>query len=63
MVISSSSLIVYIVFGPQICKQVPEIDVSVEREEGHKHAFCCSEAGSLHIAQYVASLIKNHLAD
>ncbi|XP_022979068.1 lipid droplet-associated hydrolase-like [Cucurbita maxima] len=47
----------------EICKQVPEVDVSVEREEGHKHAFCCSEAGSLHIAQYVASLIKNHLSD
>ncbi|KAG7027176.1 hypothetical protein SDJN02_11187, partial [Cucurbita argyrosperma subsp. argyrosperma] len=40
----------------EISKQIPEMDVSVERE-GHTHAFCCSEAGSLYIAQHVASLI------
>ncbi|XP_038881163.1 lipid droplet-associated hydrolase [Benincasa hispida] len=46
----------------EISKQVPEIDLSVERE-GHSHAFCCSEAASLYIAQYVASLVKKHLSD
>ncbi|XP_022132976.1 lipid droplet-associated hydrolase [Momordica charantia] len=46
----------------EISKQVPEIDLSVERE-GHTHAFCCSEAASLYIAQHVANLIKNHLPD
>ncbi|XP_022963429.1 lipid droplet-associated hydrolase isoform X1 [Cucurbita moschata] len=46
----------------EIWKQIPEMDVSVERE-GHTHAFCCSEAGSLYIAQHVASLIKNHISD
>lgn len=59
---SSSTLLVCDLFSPQISKQVPEIDLSVERE-GHSHAFCCSEAGSFYIAQYVASLIKKHLSD
>uniref|UniRef100_A0A9I9DXA4 Uncharacterized protein n=1 Tax=Cucumis melo TaxID=3656 RepID=A0A9I9DXA4_CUCME len=46
----------------EIFKQVPEIDLSVERE-GYSHAFCCSEAASIYIAQYVASLVKKHLSD
>lgn len=62
MVISSYTLLVCALFSPQIFKQVPEIDLSVERE-GYSHAFCCSEAASIYIAQYVASLVKKHLSD
>ncbi|KAL5538156.1 hypothetical protein UlMin_042808 [Ulmus minor] len=42
----------------EISKQAPEIGLSIERE-GHSHAFCCTEAGSLWVAQHVAILIKN----
>ncbi|KAJ4705367.1 Lipid droplet-associated hydrolase [Melia azedarach] len=42
----------------EISKQAPGIDLSIERE-GHTHSFCCSEAGSIWVAYYVASLIKN----
>lgn len=42
----------------EISKQVPEVGLSIERE-GHTHAFCCTEAGSLWVSQYVVSLIKN----
>ncbi|XP_015898831.3 uncharacterized protein LOC107432244 isoform X1 [Ziziphus jujuba] len=44
----------------EICKEVPEIALSIERE-GHTHAFGCTEAGSLWVAQYVAGLIKNQI--
>ncbi|XP_048320952.2 uncharacterized protein LOC107432244 isoform X6 [Ziziphus jujuba] len=44
----------------KICKEVPEIALSIERE-GHTHAFGCTEAGSLWVAQYVAGLIKNQI--
>ncbi|KAL2554222.1 alpha/beta-hydrolase superfamily protein [Forsythia ovata] len=46
----------------EIRKQVPNARVAVERE-GHTHAFSCSEAGSLWVAQHVASLIKNHISN
>ena len=42
----------------QISKQAPDIAQSIERE-GHTHAFCCTQAGSLWVADYVANLIKN----
>ncbi|KAK7337293.1 hypothetical protein VNO77_17859 [Canavalia gladiata] len=45
----------------EISKQVPGITVSVEREN-HTHGFCCTEAGSLWVAQHVANLIKNQTA-
>ncbi|KAJ7971637.1 Lipid droplet-associated hydrolase [Quillaja saponaria] len=45
----------------EIAKQVPNIAVSIERE-GHTHGFCCFEAGSLWVAQHVASLIKNWIS-
>ncbi|KAK6126525.1 hypothetical protein DH2020_039729 [Rehmannia glutinosa] len=44
----------------EIRKQVPEASVEVERE-GHTHAFSCTEAGSLWVAQHVSSLIKNNI--
>ncbi|KAF3442719.1 hypothetical protein FNV43_RR16636 [Rhamnella rubrinervis] len=46
----------------EISKEVPEIGVSIERE-GWTHAFSCTEAGSLWVAQYVANLIKNQVAN
>ena len=45
----------------QISKQTPDIHVSIENE-GHDHAFSCSKAGSIWVAQHVASLIKKHTA-
>ncbi|KAL5739944.1 hypothetical protein ACOSQ2_029124 [Xanthoceras sorbifolium] len=42
----------------EIAKQAPDIALSIERE-GHTHAFCCTQAGSLWVADYVTNLIKN----
>ncbi|GER33759.1 alpha/beta-Hydrolases superfamily protein [Striga asiatica] len=44
----------------EICTQVPDISIEVERE-GHTHAFSCTEAGSLWAAQHVSSLIKSNI--
>ncbi|XP_071908482.1 uncharacterized protein [Coffea arabica] len=44
----------------EISKQVPDAVLAVERQ-GHSHTFSCTEAGSLWVAQHVASLIKNHM--
>ncbi|KAL6585495.1 hypothetical protein OROMI_002139 [Orobanche minor] len=43
----------------EIRKQVPGVSIEVERE-GHTHAFSCTEAGSLWVAQHVSELIKNN---
>ncbi|XP_009372564.1 lipid droplet-associated hydrolase isoform X5 [Pyrus x bretschneideri] len=45
----------------EISKQVPDVALSIERE-GHTHAFGCTEAGSLWVAEHVAGLIKNNQA-
>ncbi|KAM2104688.1 hypothetical protein ACFX1R_015261 [Malus domestica] len=45
----------------EISKQVPDAVLSIERE-GHTHAFCCTEAGSMWVAEHVAGLIKNNQA-
>ncbi|KAK7396742.1 hypothetical protein VNO78_17900 [Psophocarpus tetragonolobus] len=45
----------------EISKQVPGIVISIEREN-HTHGFCCTEAGSLWVAQHVANLIRNQTA-
>ncbi|CAI8614905.1 unnamed protein product [Vicia faba] len=45
----------------EISKQVPGIPLFIEREN-HTHGFCCTEAGSLWVAEHVANLIKNHMA-
>ncbi|CAL0310541.1 unnamed protein product [Lupinus luteus] len=42
----------------EISEQVPGIVTAIEREN-HTHGFCCTEAGSLWVAQHVANLIKN----
>ncbi|WCJ34218.1 Lipid droplet-associated hydrolase [Euphorbia peplus] len=44
----------------EIKKQVPGIALTVERE-GHKHSFCCTEAGSKWAAQHVANLTKTQV--
>uniref|UniRef100_A0A7N0VAV4 Uncharacterized protein n=2 Tax=Kalanchoe fedtschenkoi TaxID=63787 RepID=A0A7N0VAV4_KALFE len=41
----------------EVSERVPNIDLCIERE-GHTHSFCCTEAGSLWVAQYVADLIE-----
>ncbi|THG12104.1 hypothetical protein TEA_027196 [Camellia sinensis var. sinensis] len=41
-----------------ISKNVPDVALAIERE-GLSHAFSCTKAGSLWVAQHVASLIKN----
>ncbi|CAA2970384.1 lipid droplet-associated hydrolase isoform X2 [Olea europaea subsp. europaea] len=46
----------------EIRKQIPNARVAVERE-GNTHAFSCSDAGSLWVAQHVASLIKNCISN
>ncbi|KAL6337285.1 hypothetical protein AAG906_036599 [Vitis piasezkii] len=45
----------------EISKHAPDVALSIERE-GHSHAFCCTEAGSLWVAQHVANLIKNQIS-
>ncbi|CAG7877858.1 unnamed protein product [Brassica rapa] len=42
----------------EISKQAPGTSLSIERE-GHTHAFCCTVAGSVWVAQHVATLINN----
>ncbi|XP_058205611.1 uncharacterized protein LOC131319401 [Rhododendron vialii] len=42
----------------EISSNVPGAALAVERE-GHSHAFSCTIAGSLWVAQHVANLIKN----
>ncbi|RAL51730.1 hypothetical protein DM860_010448 [Cuscuta australis] len=44
----------------EMCEKVPGAVVTVE-QEGHTHAFSCTEAGSLWAAKYVASLIKRYV--
>lgn len=41
----------------EISKKIPEITLAIERE-GHSHSFCCTEAGSVWVAEHIASLIK-----
>ncbi|GMP98657.1 hypothetical protein CsSME_00046463 [Camellia sinensis var. sinensis] len=41
----------------EISKNVPDVALAIERE-GLSHAFSCTKAGSLWVAQHVASLIK-----
>ncbi|XP_078433881.1 alpha/beta-Hydrolases superfamily protein isoform X2 [Wolffia australiana] len=41
----------------EISKQAPDVHLAVEKE-GHTHAFCCTDAGSVWVADHVASLIK-----
>jgi len=48
-------------FWLQISKQVPGIALPIEREN-HTHGFCCTEAGSLWVAQHVANCIKKQTA-
>ncbi|XP_059646599.1 uncharacterized protein LOC132293236 isoform X2 [Cornus florida] len=45
----------------EISKHVPDATIAIERE-GHTHAFCCTEAGSLWVAEHVAGLIKNQIS-
>ncbi|OEL35467.1 hypothetical protein BAE44_0003517 [Dichanthelium oligosanthes] len=42
----------------QISKRAPGVTLSVETE-GHTHGYCCNEAGSIWVADYIANLIKN----
>ncbi|XP_068663601.1 uncharacterized protein [Aristolochia californica] len=42
----------------EISKQAPNLPLTIERE-GHTHAFCCTESGSVWVAHYVVGLIKN----
>ncbi|GLT65793.1 hypothetical protein SLA2020_382040 [Shorea laevis] len=45
----------------EICQQVQGSSISIDGE-GHRHAFSCSEAGSLCVAGHVANFIKNNPA-
>ncbi|KAJ0972987.1 hypothetical protein J5N97_020946 [Dioscorea zingiberensis] len=47
-------------FFEEVSKQVPGLAFSIE-QEGHTHAFCCTEAGSLWVANHVATLISEKL--
>ncbi|KAK1300096.1 hypothetical protein QJS10_CPB13g01372 [Acorus calamus] len=44
----------------KISTRVPEISLSIERE-GHTHAFCCTNAGSVWVASHVVRLIKHRI--
>ncbi|KAJ0249452.1 Alpha/beta-Hydrolases superfamily protein [Hirschfeldia incana] len=44
----------------EISKQAPGTSLSIERE-GHTHGFCCTVAGSVWVAQRVATLIETRL--
>ncbi|KAG0457918.1 hypothetical protein HPP92_023075 [Vanilla planifolia] len=47
-------------FFEEISRRVPGAELSIERA-GHTHAFSCTEAGSIWVANYVATLIKNQV--
>ncbi|KAE8800611.1 lipid droplet-associated hydrolase [Hordeum vulgare] len=42
----------------EISRHAPGVALSIEKE-GHTHGYCCREAGSFWVADYVANLIKN----
>lgn len=44
----------------EVTRQAPDLDVEIERE-GHDHAFCCTEAGSLWVAAFSAKTINKVL--
>ncbi|KAL0676017.1 hypothetical protein Bca4012_003998 [Brassica carinata] len=44
----------------EISKKAPGTSLSIE-SEGHTHGFCCTVAGSVWVAQHVATLIKTRL--
>lgn len=44
----------------EISKRAPGVALSVETE-GHTHGYCCTEAGSFWVADYVANLIKSQM--
>uniref|UniRef100_A0ACD5WMZ9 Uncharacterized protein n=1 Tax=Avena sativa TaxID=4498 RepID=A0ACD5WMZ9_AVESA len=44
----------------EISKYAPGVALSIEKE-GHTHGYCCTEAGSFWVADYVANLIKNKM--
>lgn len=44
----------------EISEHAPRATLSVETE-GHTHGYCCTEAGSFWVADYVANLIKNQM--
>ncbi|KAG0541088.1 hypothetical protein BDA96_03G465800 [Sorghum bicolor] len=44
----------------EISKHAPRVTLSVETE-GHTHGYCCTEAGSVWVADYIAYLIKNQM--
>lgn len=44
----------------EISKHAPRVTLSVETE-GHTHGYCCTEAGSVWVADYIANLIKNQM--
>lgn len=44
----------------EISKQAPDVSLLIERE-GHTHAFSCTVAGSIWVANFVASLIKHQI--
>ncbi|KAK4272688.1 hypothetical protein QN277_021207 [Acacia crassicarpa] len=44
----------------ELSRQVPDVPLAIEREN-HTHSFCCTEEGSLWVAQHVASLLKDQM--
>ncbi|TVU36954.1 hypothetical protein EJB05_18911 [Eragrostis curvula] len=44
----------------EVSKRAPRVALSVETE-GHTHGYCCTEAGSFWVADYVANLIKTQM--
>ncbi|XP_028787478.1 lipid droplet-associated hydrolase-like [Neltuma alba] len=44
----------------ELSRQVPDVTLTIEREN-HTHSFCCTEEGSLWVAQHVASLLKDQM--
>lgn len=45
----------------EVSMEAPDLDVEIERE-GHKHSFCCSEAGSYWVAAYCTKVIMKALS-
>lgn len=42
----------------EISKEVPGVPLTIERE-GHTHGFCCTQVGSVWVADHIVSLIKH----
>lgn len=44
----------------EVSQNVPGVNLTIEKE-GHTHAFCCTKAGSIWVANHTVDLIRKHV--